>query len=390
MKHLEVIKLKDRIKSSTFSEERLEEAATKLAEIETKAFQDVCQVMAEAWGDEVLPLARTLLSSKKALTREKGLELFAHQPDLSLIAELEQAKGRDRAKKLHRQYDYAMRRIRRAHERTNPAADPRDLEADPLARLKVLAAMPYQQLWEMLDIQDRYWGHVGLPTEGDDTDAKRIARLESLLGSGQTQPLWLVQLLFHAHPFAGDSAVQLVWEGKGDEDWVSFRWARDGRPCDPAGESVALPIDAPVRLAHPIELSPATRDAWLEVARSEGWDAPFDPLTVPLFPPAQHSWNAVVAAAPPLDERKARAWLEANGFEASWDHEHERPHATAHAVVDDRCRPWLRLHHDAIAARRTGNDPIRLTRIELPKSTPRRHSEAVRLVHALGEHAGVR
>jgi len=96
---------------------------------------------------------------------------------------------------------------------------------------------------------------------------------------------------------------------------------------------------------------------------------------------------AAVADTPPLDERKMKAWLAKQGLEPPWVHEHRRPHATQHVLSTDQDETWLRVHHDAVGARRAGRVPIRVQRVELKKSTKRRHSEAVRLLRELAEHA---
>ena len=89
---------------------------------------------------------------------------------------------------------------------------------------------------------------------------------------------------------------------------------------------------------------------------------------------------------PPLNERKAKAWLDAQGLTALWHHEHRQPHAVQHVLSTDDNKPWLRLHHDAIVARRTGSEPIRVKKVEVPRSK-RRQSEAVRLLRDLAAHA---
>ena len=386
MDMLAVIRFDDEIRSTSFSADALQEAATSLAGISSDVdARRICRAMSETWGVDVLPLARELLASKKAGERARGLELFAHIPDATLIPELEAAKERDRSKKLHGAYDFAVRRIRKAVERDNPAADPLDTTADPLARMRVLANLPYEQLWKLTGIRERYWGHIELPAEGGDD--KRLRRLTGFLRSGQTQPYWLAQLLYIAHPAAGVSATQLVWQAKVDGGWVSFRGTPGGGACDAAGTELAIDGTADIRLAHPIELDEEPRTAWSALAAAEGWSYALGQLEAPCYTKKDVTLVAAVEGTPPLDERKMKTWLAAQGLEPIWVHEHRQPHALEHVLTTDDDRTWLRLKHDAIVARRTGRAPIRIKGLEVKGSTKRRHSEAVRLLRELGEHA---
>lgn len=383
---LDVIRLDDKIRRTSFSADALQDAAASLAAIKsTVDARRICRAMSETWGADVLPLARELLAAKKAGDRERALELFAYIPDTSLIPELEAAKERDRSKKLHRDYDFAVRRIRKAHDIANPAADPLDTTADPVARMRVLANLPYEELWALTGIRERYWGHLELPVDGGED--KRLRRLRSFLRSGQTQPYWLAHLLYIIHPQAGDSATQLVWEAKVGGSWVSFRGAPGGGACDVAGTALTIDATADVRLAHPIELDEAQRKAWSALAAAEGWSYALGQLAVPTYTKQDITLAAAVEDAPPLDERKMKAWLADQSLEPIWVHEHQLPHAEEHVLATDDNRTWLRVRHDAIVARRTGQAPIRLKALEVEGATKRRRSEAIRLLRDLGEHA---
>lgn len=385
---LEVIRLEKKIQSASFSADALRETAAALSAI-TNAVdaRRICRVMSETWGADVLPLARELITSKKAGERARALELFAYIPDTSLIPELEAAKERDRSKKLHRDYDFAVRRIRKAYAVENPAADPLDTTADPIARMRVLANLPYKDLWTLTGIRERYWGHLELPVEGG--DGKRLHRLRSFLRSGQTQPYWLAQLLYIAHPQAGDSATQLVWEAKTGRTWVPFRGTAGAGACDVAGTALTIDATADVRLVHPIELDEAQREAWSKLAGAEGWSYALGQLDVTMDLENDITLAAAVKDAPLLDERKMKAWLADQGLEPTWVHEHQLPHADEHVLATDDNRTWLRVRHDAIVARRTGQAPIRIKGLEVEGATKRRHSEAIRLLRDLGEHAAV-
>ncbi len=387
MKYIEVIRLEKKIKATEFSDDALHEAREALASIKSSVHAGtICQAMSETWQEHVLPLAREFLQAKKAGDRERGLELFAYVADIALVAEVEDAKGRERSKKLLSTYDYTVRRIRKAYERHNPAADPLDVTADPTARMQALANLPYEQLWELTGIRERYWGTISLPVLGPDADAeavkkagsKRLARLTSFLRSGQTQPYWLAQLLYIDHPSAGESAGQLVWEAKLDGKWVAFRGN-----ADISGNALQIDPKAEVRLAHPLELAEKDLAAWFELADSEGWSYALRQLQTPVF---HEALAEAVESTPPLNERKAKAWLAEQGLVASWVHEHQQPHATEHVLSTDDNKPWLRLHHDAVVARRSGTAPIRVKKIEATGSK-RRRSEAVRLLRDLAKYA---
>lgn len=387
VKYIEVIRLEDKIKATEFSDEALQEAREALASIKSSVdARKICQAMSETWQEHVLPLGREFLQAKKAGERERGLELFAYVADIALVAEVEDAKGRERSKKLLSTYDFTVRRIRKAYERQNPAADPLDVSADPVARMQVLANLPYQQLWELTGIRERYWGTISLPVLDADADAdalknaasKRLARLTSFLRSGQTQPYWLAQLLYIDHPNAGESAPQLVWQANLDGKWVAFRGN-----ADISGSALKLDPAVEVRLAHPVELTKKELAAWSELAESEGWSYALRQLQTPVFgeTPAE-----AVENTPPLNERKAKAWLAEQGLVPLWVHEHRQPHATEHVLSTDDNKPWLRVHHDTIVARRSGSAPIRVKKVEVSRSK-RRRTEAVRLLRELAEYA---
>lgn len=387
VKYIEVIRLEDKIKATEFSEDAFEEAKAALASIKSAVHaRTICQAMSETWQERVLPFGRELLEAKRADQRERGLELLAYVADVSLVAEVEAAKARERSKTLLSTYDFTVRRIRKAYERKNPAADPLDLNADPVARMQALSNLPYEELWALTGIRERYWGHLELPVLAPDAgadaiekaEAKRLRRLTSFLRSGWTQPYWLAQLLYIAHPDAGSSGTQLVWQAQRGRTWVSFR----GR-ADVSGQPIEIEATAQVRLAHPAELSTSELAVWSELARREEWSYSLGQLDTPV-----HDDNVkdAVEAMPALDERRARAWLAEQGLEPVWEHEHRAPHATLHVLATDDNKPWLRLHHDAIVGRRTGSKPIRVKKIEGPKSK-RQRSETVRLLRDLGEHA---
>ncbi len=286
MDALEVIRLKTKIQATPFSADALRDAAASLSSIKSAVdSREICRVMSETWQEEVVPLARELLAAKKASEREKGLELFAYIPDASLIPEVETAKEGERAKKLHRTYDYTVRRIREACERNSPSVDPRDTQADPNERMRVLAGLPYEELWSLTGLRERYWADIE-PTS--DTDAagavdKRFRRLRAFLRSGQTQPYWLMQLLYIAHPLAGESATQLVWQANLEGKWVAFRGTTGGGACDENATPLDVDVSTEVRLAHPAELSAAQHTAWTTLAAMQKWSCPFSPLTVPVL-----------------------------------------------------------------------------------------------------------
>ncbi len=387
MEYLECIRYIKRIRDTPFSAAALEDAGTALGSCKPSDAREIARAMSETWQAEVLPMARELLRSKKGGQRELALELFAYIPDLSLIPELEAARDQDRSKSLQKVYGFAIRGIRKAHARAFPAVDPLDTTADPAARIAVLANLPHEELWKLADLHLRYWGDIEIPTlDAGRAGAKRARRVTHLLRSGQTQPYWLAQLLYIAHPLAGSSATQLVWEAEIEGAWAAFRGTREGGAVDAAGQPLDVPPQAPVRLAHPIELGPKEREAWMGVVKAEGPPA-FEQLEIPTYSPADHPMTEVLRALSGLDERRMKSWLEDQGMEALWVHEHRVPHATEHVLSTDRNEPWITIHHDAIGARRSESKPIRIVRVDLPKGTPRRHSEAVRLLRELEKHA---
>ncbi len=377
------------IQSEEFSEARLLELSEVFRPLSVSDALPICRAMSQAWGAGVLPVARALLNSKKAAERDKALSLFSHVPDLRLVLELEEAKAKERSKKLIERYDLAIYSVQQTVEILHPPADPRDVTADPVVRGCVLRNMPSEQFAELIGHPAKGWSQLSLPYHGDDPEGKRPARIERLLRSGELQPYWLVHLEFIAHPLAGASATELVWEAHVDSQWSTFRGTLAATAIDVAGRELSIPADAPVRLAHPIELPPEVLLAWRELAASEDWTANQGQLARTSDPADETTLVERVDTAPALGGRKLCTILKSAGLKPTWEHEHRLPHTVEHRLYDDRDQNWLLVEHDGVQARRSGARPVRLRAVTVLRPSPRRFHEALRLIEWLVDEAGM-
>ncbi|WP_205325695.1 DUF4132 domain-containing protein [Glycomyces sp. YM15] len=109
--------------------------------------------------------------------------------------------------------------------------------------------------------------------------ADQVARLESSMAGDRTWSLEEFQTFFVEHPLVKHLARRLVWLAGG----TGFRIAEDGTFSDANDESVLLPDDAVIRLAHPVHLEPKEIDAWAEILSDYEILQPFEQLSRPVL-----------------------------------------------------------------------------------------------------------
>ncbi|MDA1359933.1 DUF4132 domain-containing protein [Glycomyces luteolus] len=109
--------------------------------------------------------------------------------------------------------------------------------------------------------------------------ADQVSRLEAAMADSRTWSVEEFERFFAAHPLVKHLARRLVWLA-GD---TGFRIAEDGTYSDVNDESVALPDDAVIRLAHPVHLEPKEIDAWAEVLSDYEILQPFEQLSRPVM-----------------------------------------------------------------------------------------------------------
>lgn len=362
------------------------------------------------FGDDLLPLARELVADKRSSERKKGIELFAAATNPDTIAELTAAKAADRSKALHRDYDYAIRRIEKAAgDRARPALDPRDRTHDPVARLDALGRMSAEAFQDLVGMKHRYWARdYALPTlefdrggrrplsvgetewqviyergalafempGGKRTDtlprsaspaakdavraltkslaalaAKRAARLTEMLVIGEPTVAWLCWLLHVDHPLRDPGVRQLVFEHRDERAWRSFAVAEDGETfVDVGGAAVAVPDDASVRLAHPAELAPDALAAWRARVADGRSRPPIDQLGRAVHRPADHgNLEALVGSLPPMYSLTLAGRFERLGFGRGEVDEHGLVADQGRVLADDVAL-WVR--HSAMPVRR--------------------------------------
>lgn len=109
--------------------------------------------------------------------------------------------------------------------------------------------------------------------------ADQVSRLEAAMARSRTWSTEEFKRFFAEHPLVKHLARRLVWQA-GD---TAFRIAEDGTFSDVADEAVALPDDAVIRVAHPVNLEPKEIDAWGEVLSDYEILQPFEQLSRPVM-----------------------------------------------------------------------------------------------------------
>lgn len=384
------------------------EAALLAATSEVDARQ-IAAAMAR-FGGALLPLARTLVAHKKSAERKKGIELFAAAADPDTIAELAAAKAADKSKALHRDYDYAIRRIEKAAaDRARPATDPTDRTLDPVARLTALEHMPADAFQTLVGVEHRFFardyalatldfdraGRRPLTIDGatwhlvhtngalifEKPDGARVktlpkptsaavrdqvktlaksiaelrstraARLTELLVTGEPTVAWLLWLLHIEHPLGDDGARQLIYEHRVDGAWRAFTVAEDRRTLvDVEGVAVQVPDDARVRLAHPADLDADALAAWQTYAADHEWLPLINQLGRPVHRAEDDTaLTALVASFSPLFSMTFAGRLSRLGFRRGEVGDGGLVADHARVLADDIT---LRVEHSAMPVRR--------------------------------------
>jgi hypothetical protein len=108
--------------------------------------------------------------------------------------------------------------------------------------------------------------------------AEQVQRLERAMADGRTWSVAEFRRYLVAHPLLGELARRLVWQA--DEPRIAFRLAEDHTFADVEDDTVVLPDDARVRLAHPVLLGDSV-PAWVGQLADYEVLQPFDQLGRP-------------------------------------------------------------------------------------------------------------
>jgi hypothetical protein len=110
----------------------------------------------------------------------------------------------------------------------------------------------------------------------------QIARLESAMTAGRAWTLEEFRRFFVEHALTRHLARRLVWLAESGGERSGFRIAEDGTFSDVEEDTVDLPADAVVRVAHPVHLGDRV-DAWAEILADYEILQPFDQLARPVL-----------------------------------------------------------------------------------------------------------
>ncbi|MFG3341282.1 DUF4132 domain-containing protein [Glycomyces sp. NPDC048151] len=92
--------------------------------------------------------------------------------------------------------------------------------------------------------------------------ADQVRRLEAAMVAARTWTTAEFRQCFAEHAFMGHLARRMVWLASADGEPVAFRVAEDRTYSDVEDDTVELPADASVRLAHPLHFDEAAIAAW--------------------------------------------------------------------------------------------------------------------------------
>ncbi|MFJ4500201.1 DUF4132 domain-containing protein [Streptomyces sp. NPDC088864] len=110
----------------------------------------------------------------------------------------------------------------------------------------------------------------------------QVRRLEAAMVAGRSWTAREFTELFVGHPLMWHLVRRLVWLGEADGVTTAFRVAEDRTFADVEDDAFALPEEASVRLAHPLDLGGAVT-AWSEVFADYEILQPFPQLGRPVF-----------------------------------------------------------------------------------------------------------
>jgi len=113
--------------------------------------------------------------------------------------------------------------------------------------------------------------------------ADQIRRLEAAMVGGRLWSREEFEERLLRHPLMRHPVRRLVWLAEDGERRLGFRVAEDATFCDAADEAVALPEEAGIRLAHPLDLSEGERAAWSRILADYEILQPFEQVRRPVM-----------------------------------------------------------------------------------------------------------
>ncbi|MCC3761577.1 DUF4132 domain-containing protein [Glycomyces sp. TRM65418] len=129
---------------------------------------------------------------------------------------------------------------------------------------------------------DAYQRFTALKKELRTVAADQIARLEAAMASGRAWTREEFHRFFVEHALTRHLARRLVWTVESGGSRSGFRIAEDGTFSDVEDDTVDLPADAVVRVAHPVHLGDQV-DAWAVLFADHEILQPFEQLARPVL-----------------------------------------------------------------------------------------------------------
>jgi len=156
---------------------------------------------------------------------------------------------------------------------------------------KVLRGLP--KAWASEDEDSVKAAKKALSTARRSTKAFFKVQLDRLHTAMVSQRTWSAELFSEvmlAHPLLGPICQRLIWV---DAEGRSFRPTDDGTCTDLDDETVVLPADAQVAIAHPLVLGPQLAAAWGEHLSDYELISPFEQLGRPTWRPTEAEATAM-------------------------------------------------------------------------------------------------
>jgi hypothetical protein len=111
----------------------------------------------------------------------------------------------------------------------------------------------------------------------------QVRRLEAAMINARTWTRQEFEEHLHGHPLMRYLTRRMIWLAQTAESRLTFRIAEDHTYTDAEDDTVALPHDAVIRLAHPIDMTAAEQGAWARLLADYEILQPFPQLARPVM-----------------------------------------------------------------------------------------------------------
>ncbi|GAA2143650.1 MolR family transcriptional regulator [Glycomyces algeriensis] len=128
-----------------------------------------------------------------------------------------------------------------------------------------------------------YQRFAALKKELRTVSVDQVRRLEAAMINARTWERDEFEEYMHGHPLMRYLTRRMIWLAHAPDQRLSFRIAEDNTFTDAEDDSVSLPGDAVIRLAHPIDMTAEEQGAWARLLADYEILQPFEQLGRPVM-----------------------------------------------------------------------------------------------------------